>query len=132
MIAGEMETPRSRSSFGRAGLGLAIIAGILLLGDLNSRMSDARRLERDARSLQTEVAGMEALAARLATQVAQATSEYLVEEWARREGKMVREGEHLIVPLAPSGTVGASAANATPLAPLPSRWEVWWALLTGG
>ena len=132
MIAGEMETPRSRSSFGRAGLALAIIAGILLLGDLNSRMSDARRLERDARSLQTEVAGMEALAARLATQVAQATSESLVEEWARREGKMVREGEHLIVPLAPSGTVGASAANATPLAPLPSRWEVWWALLTGG
>ena len=132
MIAGGMETPRSRSGFGKAGLALAVIVGILLLGDLNQRMADARRLERDARSLQTEVAGMEALAARLATQVAQATSESLVEEWARREGKMVREGEHLIVPLVPSGTVGPSAANATPLAPLPSRWEVWWALLTGG
>jgi cell division protein FtsB len=127
-----MEGPRSRPVLGRATLILGVIIGILILGDLNSRMADARRLERDARALQTEVSGMEAQAALLATQVAQATSESLVEEWARREGKMVREGEHLIVPLPPTGTAAAPATRTTPFAPPPSNWDVWWALLTGG
>ena len=117
---GMERTPRASSGLGRAGLLLAVIAAILILGDLNRRLADARRLERDSLALQTEVAGMEAQAARLATQVAQATSETLVEEWARREGKMVREGEHLIVPVAPSGTLSAPSYASTPVAPPPS------------
>jgi cell division protein FtsB len=133
MILVVMERPtRTGSSLGRAGIVLAVIAGVLILGDLNQRLADARRLERDTLALQTEVAGMEAQAARLATQVAQATSESLVEEWARREGKMVREGEHLIVPIPPAGTSAAPAFAPTPIPPAPSNWEIWWALLTGG
>ncbi len=133
MISAVVDKPaRSGSGIGRAGILLAVIAGVLILGDLNQRLADARRLERDTLALQTEVAGMEAQAARLATQVAQATSESLVEEWARREGKMVREGEHLIVPVPPAGTSSAPGFAPTPIAPAPSNWEIWWALLTGG
>ncbi|HET7009149.1 MAG TPA: septum formation initiator family protein [Anaerolineales bacterium] len=128
-----MEKPaRAGSGFSRAGIVLGVILGILILGDLNQRLADARRLERDTLALQTEVSEMEAQAARLATQVAEATSETLVEEWARRDGKMVREGEHLIVPIPPEGTPNVPVFAPTPVPPLPSNWEVWWALLTGG
>ncbi len=64
---------------------LAVVAGILILGDLNRRMSDAQRLERDAVTLGTEVASLEADQSRLQTQVAGATSEPQVEAWARTQ-----------------------------------------------
>jgi hypothetical protein len=94
-------------------------------------MADARRLERDARLLGTQVRALEGDQASLQTQVAQATSEGMVEEWARGEAKMVGPGEKLVVPIAPAG----SQATATPAPSLversPTKWDVWWALLFG-
>ncbi len=111
---------------------VAVVVGVLILGDLNRRMANARRLEGEARLEQTQVASLEAERARLETQIAAATSGVLVEEWARGEAKMVLPGEHLVVAMPASGGEATPWPTPTPLPPLPSNWEVWWALLFGG
>jgi hypothetical protein len=110
---------------------LAAVAGILILGDLNRRMSDAQRLERDAITLGTEVASLEADQSRLQTQVAGATSEPQVEAWARTQARLIRDGERLVIPLPASGDLNPAPPTPTPIGPLPSRWDIWWALLFG-
>jgi hypothetical protein len=67
----------------------------------------------------------------LNTQIAYATSEGAVEEWAYVEGHMVRQGENLIVPLQPEGAtqVPLVVPTATPI-PV-SNWDIWMALFSG-
>jgi cell division protein FtsB len=128
-----MEEPtRRKRRPSRAWLIVAVILAVLILGDLNRRMTNARRLERDARDLNTEVAQLEQENDGLQTQVAGATSDAMVEEWARTEGRLVREGERLIIPV-PADPASAQVAT-TPQAPVerPSNLEVWLALLFGG
>lgn len=110
---------------------VAVVAGILILGDLNRRMSDAQRLERDTVTLGTEVASLEADQSRLQTQVAGATSQPQVEAWARTQERMIRDGEHLVIPLPAAGALDTAPPTPTPEGPLPSRWDIWWALLFG-
>ena len=111
---------------------IMLAAAILVLGDLNRRMAETRRLERDAYALQTEVVVMKTENAVLQTQVAGATSEPQVRQWAHEEGGMALPGEVLVVPVNPEG--GDAGAVSTPVPPFepPSNWEVWWALLFGG
>jgi cell division protein FtsB len=110
---------------------LLVAAGILILGDLNSRMAGARRLERDAEALKTEVAAEATRNADLKTQVAGATGEAQVREWAHGQAGMVQEGEHLVVPLAEEGETAYVTPTPTSAVEEPSNWEVWWALLVG-
>ncbi len=110
----------------------SVIAGILILGDLNRRMANARRLERDAVQLETEVAVMATERVQLMTSVAEATSESIIAEWAHSDAKLVREGETLIIPLPPPDQIfGATPAPGQDLE-TPSKWQVWWALIFGG
>ena len=125
-------SPETKPPVSRLWLVLVIAAGILVLGDLNQRMADARQLEQDVGLLQTEVASLEAENGRLQTRVAEATSEAAVERWARSEGKMVRPGEVLVFPIAPTGMRLSPLPTPTPEPSLPSNWEVWWALFFGG
>lgn len=118
-------------SLSRVWILVAVVIGILILGDLNRRMSDAQRLERDAVTLGTEVASLEADQGRLQTAVAQATAQPQVEAWARTQARMVRDGEKLVIPMPASGEVNAAPPTPTPAALPPSRWEIWWALLFG-
>jgi len=88
-------------------------------------------MERDARTLASQVAELESLSVGLQTQIAGATSEAVVEAWAHGEGKLVRDGERLIVPIPPPGAATPSPATPTPLPPPPSKWLVWRELLFG-
>jgi len=95
----------------------AVIAGILILGDLNRRMANARRLERDVQ---------------LMTGVAEATSESIIAEWAHSDAKLVREGETLIIPLPPPDQIFGATPAPGEINETPSKWQVWWALIFGG
>jgi cell division protein FtsB len=125
------EADPKRPVLARVWIGVAIVAVILVLGDLNRRMADALRLERESAVAQTVVASLESENARLQTQIVAATSGALVEEWARRESKMVRPGEHLMVPIPPQGGTPQATPSPTSRPLLPSRWDVWWELLFG-
>ncbi len=127
MTGDELDRPRISSVW----IVILIVVGILIIGDLNQRMGDARRLDRDARSLETVITSLETENAILYTQVAQVTSEVLISEWAHEEGGLVREGEVLVVPLAPPESAPVFMPTPTPVLRQPSNWEVWWALLFG-
>ena len=64
-------------------------------------------------------------------------SDAYVEYWARDEGKMIRDGEVLIMPQS-SVVQGTTARSSVPLvefqttAPEPANWELWWALFFDG
>jgi cell division protein FtsB len=120
-----------RRRLSNAWLAVIVIAGILILGDLNRRMTDARRLEQDSLILQEQVASLEAEELRLQTQIAGATSEESVESWAHEEAKMVREGERLVVPIPQPGATASEVVPSAADSEAASNWELWWTLLFG-
>jgi len=123
--------PFARLGLSRLWIVLAAVGGILLLGDLNRRMADARRLERDAAVLQTETTALETQQAELQADLAGAGSDAQVEEWARNQARMVRDGERLVIPLPAAGVVTPTPQSAPPRPELPGSLQVWWALLFG-
>jgi cell division protein FtsB len=112
-------------------IAMILIAGLLIVGDLNRRMADARRLEQDAEILEAQVAAKSTERAELMTQVAEATSEDTIAEWARDDAKMVREGEVLVVPLAPQEESATRNEEESSYPEQPTKLQVWWALLFG-
>jgi hypothetical protein len=102
-----------------------LIVMVMLVMDFNTRMAELSRLEAYAaqvsvdatQSLQTQVF--------LQTRIAYATSDQAVEDWARVQGRMIRPGDHAIIPLPAEG----QAATPTPIpeeTPEPVRtWRVW-------
>jgi hypothetical protein len=110
---------------------MILIAGLLIIGDLNRRMGDARRLEHDAVILEGQVAAKSTEQAVLLTKVAGATSEEAIAEWAHADAKLVRDGEVLVVPLAPLDLTPAPEPSGSVYPEQPSKLQVWWALLFG-
>lgn len=108
------------------------VVGILIIGDLNGRMANARRLEREAEVLSTEVAALATEQVGLSEQVAGATSEAHIAKWAHADAKLVRDGEVLVVPVAPGGVTRSTAGDPVETRELPSNFQVWWALIFGG
>ncbi len=109
-----------------------VVLGILVLGDLNRRMADARRLEQDTLILQTEVAAMATERVDLMTRVAEATSEKVIAAWAREDAKLVRPGEVLVVPVGPPGATPVPGEVSGVREEELSNLEIWLALLFGG
>jgi outer membrane murein-binding lipoprotein Lpp len=124
--------PLDKLGLSRLWILAAAVGGILLLGDLNSRMGTARQLEHDAEVLNTETALLETQQVQLQTALAAAGSDAQVEEWARAQARMVRDGEELVIPLPAAGVVTPTPEAAPTGEPLPSAWRVWWTLLFGG
>jgi hypothetical protein len=107
-----------------------IIIGVVVLAYLvmafNNRVVNLRHLSAQKERVAAQKDGVEATISGLETQIAYATSDAAVVEWAYEDGHMIREGDQPVVPLA--------AAKSTP-APTPisiattrrvSNWEMWW------
>jgi hypothetical protein len=94
-------------------------------------MADARRLERDALILEGLVAAKSTERVELQSRLANATSEESISAWARADAKLVREGEVLVVPMAPPGATPAAAEAGSEYPQPPSKFQVWLALIFG-
>jgi hypothetical protein len=111
---------------------VALIVGILIVGDLTRRMTDARRMEREARILATQVTQLEGLNADLEASISTAGEDASIEAWARSQAKLIQEGERLVVPVpAEDSSAIVVQVPEVPVEP-PTTWEVWLALLGGG
>jgi cell division protein FtsB len=120
-----------KSPFPRLWLFVLFVLGALVLGDLNQRMADARRLEQDATLLEAELDGLIEENARLEAEIAVANTEEYVERWAHQEARMVREGEVLVILIGPEGEERASGMPSESDAPVMSNLDIWLNLLFG-
>jgi hypothetical protein len=123
------EGPGKISSFW---LLVALIVGILIMGDLTRRMSDARRMERDSRTLAIRVSELESINGELEDNIANAGDDASIEAWARSQAKLIQDGERLVVPVPIEEPSIVAAQPPEAVLEPPTNWEVWLALLGGG
>ena len=111
---------------------IGLFLAVFLLVDFNRRMEELDRLTAQLNAVRTEATSVIQTQVALSGQVAYATSDVAVEEWAY-ENKMVRPGEH------PVGVVPGENFTPTPEPTLvpeeveeQANWRIWWELFFGG
>ena len=104
---------------------IGLIVLTLLVMDFNNRMAELRRLSDKREDVAVEATNLINTQVQLETQIAYATSEGAVEEWAYEEGHMVREGENLVIPLEYPGFTPKVTILPT-ATPVPkTNWQIW-------
>lgn len=114
---------------------VAVLIGILILVfivlEFNRRLEELNMLNAQSRLVQTQATQAIQTQLALQTQVAYASSEDAVEEWARTDGHYIRDGDLPVVPLAEPGSAPIEVSTPTPVPTQPSNWQVWWDLFFG-
>jgi cell division protein FtsB len=105
-----------------------VMVGLLLALNLSDRIVKGQRIQIDRRRIEQEIEAAESTNLALEQALSAISDPAFVEAWARREGKMVRPGEVLVVPL-PAGEPPAPTPSPTPEPrEEPETWTVWWKL----
>ena len=125
--------------FSSAQLLIAVILtlGLFLTINFSSRIQLDRELQGIHAQVLAEIADLQIEQRSLAEELKYVKSDAYVEYWARDDGKMIREGEILIIPQALTSDE-ASASRAVQLVefvttePEPENWQLWWALFFDG
>ena len=104
---------------------IGLIVLTLLVMDFNNRMAELRRLSDKREDVAVEATDLVQTQVQLETQIAYATSEGAVEEWAYEEGHMVREGENLVIPLEYPGFTPKVTILTTATPEPKSNWQIW-------
>lgn len=107
--------------------------GLILAINFSARISEGQPLQAAFSRVSAEISTLEAQQAQLTAQRDYVLSDAYVEQWARSDGKMVRPGEVLVVPV-PSSADIASATAEPILVPetvqiandQPPSWVLWW------
>lgn len=114
-------------------LAVALTIGLILTLNFSSRIKLDRDLGRIHARFSAEIEFLLKEQQDLIEQLSYVKSDSYVEYWARDEGKMIREGEVLILPK--SSGAPASARQSTvrmvdfqTTAPEPQNWQLWWSL----
>lgn len=114
---------------------VAAFVGIALLTlaviEFNNRLEELNRLTDEVNEYRANATQAVQTQAALQTQVAFATSDAAVDQYAREENHMVQEGD---IPGAPVGNsrdqTPPTATPAPTSTPMPN-WQVWWDLFFG-
>jgi hypothetical protein len=107
-------------------VGLVVLAFMVM--DFNTRMTELRRLRDKQEVVAGQVTHMVMTQEYLETEIAFATSDLAVVEWAYQEGRMAREGDIPIIPLPPGDVTPAPVIEEAPTVEVVSPWRIWWAL----
>jgi cell division protein FtsB len=107
-----------------------IILFVMMLG-LNARLSEYFRLTGQRDEMQQRIDLLKGTQMALETQIAYASSEKSVEEWARTYERMVQPGDQLIVPL-PEKEITPEIKYLPQAEPENTEnWQIWMELLFG-
>jgi hypothetical protein len=107
-------------------IGLVVLS--LLVMDFNNRMAELRRLSDKREDVAIEATELMYTQVYLETQIAYATSEAAVNEWAYEEGHLVREGENLVIPLEYPGITPEVTFIPTATPEPESNFHIWFSL----
>ena len=108
---------------------IIILVAVYLVIDLNTRLSTLNFLENQEATLQADVVNLQATLDTVNDRINYARSDTSVEEWARQQGLMRKEDDHVIIPL--PGTYVPPTATPLPeivVTPAPN-WEIWKSLI---
>lgn len=113
----------------------AIIAiGLILAINFSARITSSRPLNEFYQSVEGEILFLRQEQATLIAEKAYAESPAFVQQWARGDGKMIRPGEILVIPLSagipPTPTPIPPVFNDVQTSPQgPENWQLWWSLM---
>ena len=110
---------------------IGLLLAVILLVDFNRRMEELDRLNSQLNAVSAEATVVIQTQTALAGQVAYATSEVAVEEWAY-ENKMVRPGEHPVGLVPGVNVTPTPEPTLVPQAIVQPNWRIWWELFFGG
>lgn len=118
-------------------LAVALSIGLVLALNFSGRIKLDRDLGRIHNEFIQEIDTLLAEQAALLGELEYVKSDAYVEFWARDEGKMVQDGEVLILPQAVGiDDLGATATRRLvafeTTVPEPQNWQLWWALFFDG
>jgi len=124
--------PRIRLSNWQIILIALVIVGGRLVFDFSNRIIEGQEKVDEQRELELEIQRLREEQRQLEAAKAYYSSPAYVEAWAHSEGKMVREGERLVVPMYEGTPVPAAIPAEPPPAPVqveaPDPWAIWWSL----
>jgi len=136
---GANKTRRTRQLSSMQVIFAVILAmGLMLAIQFSTRITADRDLQSIQNRVEQEIELLRREQGELVQQLAFVESDAFVEAWARGEGRMVREGEVLVIPV-PSNIVAPEQEEAVDVftpdtielettLPEPENWELWWAL----
>jgi len=110
---------------------IVFVVAIIMFMDFNARIGDIFRKNAIRNEIHDQVYQLELTKQALITQIAYATSEVAVEEWAREEGHMLLQGDIPIVPLVEPNLTPTREVAPTPTRSSVQNWQVWQALFFG-
>jgi cell division protein FtsB len=108
-----------------------IILFIVLIADLNSRLMELDRLNSERDRVATQYYWVTSTEAVLKTQIAFASSDAAVEQWAREEGHMAKEGDVVIVPMVEKGATQQPQVQPTATPRVVQEIDAWRAIFFG-
>jgi hypothetical protein len=114
---------------------LAILFGVaillFLIIDFNTRVEGLSRLQNGLSTQQAIGTGVVVTQYALQTQVAYATSDAAVQEYARNQAHLAQPGDSVVIPIAVPGATPEPVPTHVPEFANKSNWEVWMEYLFG-
>ena len=111
---------------------VVIVILVILMMDFNNRMSTMIQLNQMETILETKLAGLEATQLVVEEDIAYATSDRALEEWAREKYRLIAEGDHPIIIMPPSDYTPTPTPTPKPETVVLTRLEIWKELIFGG
>jgi cell division protein FtsB len=108
-----------------------LVLFVFLMMDLNSRVTTLVRLTDQHGNINEQVDELQSTKNMVLTQVAYATSDLAVDEWARVDGHLSKSGDHPIILIPPKDITPTPVVVVTPTPQVVSNWQVWKALFFG-
>ena len=134
--------PRRRDRRRLSNLQIVFVAilsiGLLLVINLSGRIARGQQMEAERRRLQATLDVLQRQKLKLLQERDYAASDASVEHWAHTQGKMVRDGEVLVIPI-PAGHIEPTPTPPPPVLvsgpaspPQTPKWHLWWKLFFDG
>ena len=104
---------------------IGVMALLLVLFAFTQRVAEYVSLSGQQTREEDRLSELSATQAYLEDQIAYATSQAAVEEWAREDARWAQEGDFVVIPLPPAGVTPQPAAQFQ-TTPTPStNWDAW-------
>lgn len=135
-IASRKPTRTRQLSSTQVMFAVILTIGLMLAIQFSSRITAERDLINIRDTVEQEIELLRREETSLSEQLEFVASDAYVEEWARREARMVRDGELIFIPVPSANTLQqlqaeqevSTFAPVDTTLPEPENWELWWTL----